>query len=190
MSAVVFGTPAASLKSGQSWAKNDAVIKHGVAGELKTAELLNALPDGFVVFHDLRLPMKTSANIDHAVLAGKHLLLIDSKAWAAGSYWSFRGTNRRGLERVDYIAKKTMQMGLSSYAALLRGSGSIVHQPVVAVWPSSTVNAPTLWNPFIPSAKVLPGDRLLKHILRTMPRRPAASDPAVVNQIRNLLINP
>lgn len=189
MSAVVFGKPAESLKSGQAWAKNDAVIRHGAAGELKTAALLDALPDGFVVFHDLRLPMKNiSANIDHAVLAGKHLILIDSKAWAGGTYWSFRGKNFRGLKPVDHIAKKTMQMGETSFSALLRGTR--VHTPVVAVWPSSSVTAPTLWNPFVPSAKVLHGDRLIQHILRTMPRRPAASDPAVVNQIRKLLINP
>jgi hypothetical protein len=189
VSAVVFGTPAASLKSGQSWAKNDAVIKHGAAGELKTALLLNRLPDGFIVFHDLRMPMKNiTANIDHVVLAGNQLILIDSKAWAGGIYWSFRGTNFRGLKRADHISKKTMQMGEKSFAALLRGTR--IHRSVVAVWPSADVNTPTLWNPFVPSARVLRGDQLIAHVLRALPRKPKSSDPMVVNQLKKLLINP
>lgn len=189
MTAVVFGKPAASLKSGQAWAKNDAVIKHGAVGEMKTAALLNALPDGFVVFHDLRLPMKNiSANIDHAVLYGKHLILIDSKAWAGGFYWSFRGKNFRGLKHVDHISKKTMQMGETSFSALLHGVA--VHRPVVAVWPSSTMNAPALLNPYVPRAVVLHGDRLAHHIVSTLPRKAGAPDPVVVNQLKKLLINP
>jgi hypothetical protein len=189
VTAVVFGTPAASLKSGQAWAKNDAVIKHGAAGEMKTAALLNALPDGYVVFHDLRMPMKNiSANIDHAVLCGKHLILIDSKVWAGGFYWSFRGKNFRDLKHVDHISKKTMQMGQTSFTALLRGTK--IHRPVVAVWPSSTVKTPTLFNPFVPSAQVLHGDSLIKHIVSSLPRRPGPTDPVTVNQLKKLLINP
>src|SRR5690625_6173251 len=38
------------------------------------------------VFHSLRFPGSTRADIDHAVLIGHELFLVDSKAWRGGAY--------------------------------------------------------------------------------------------------------
>jgi hypothetical protein len=185
----VFGRPGASLEVGQSWAKNDAVIKHGAAAERRTAELLDTLPDRFAVFHDLRVPTnKITANIDHAVLVGKHLILIDTKAWAGGTYWSFRGTNRRGLKRVDHISKKTMLIAESSMKAAFTNLGVTVHQPLIAVWPSSSRSAVKLINPFVPASRVIHAAALPALVQRMVGRRDKSADPALVNALKKLLL--
>lgn len=189
MSAFVFGTPGGSLKTGQSWAANDAVLRHGAAGEQRTADLLNSLPDNFAVFHDLRVPTKKiTANIDHVVLTGKHLIIIDSKAWAGGIYWSHGSKNRRGLSAVDHVGKKTMQIAASSMQAALGGHGGVIHQPVIAVWPSSTIKAPVLLNPYTPASKIIHGSRLMTHIRKTVRFKTSPPDPGLVNELRKLLI--
>ena len=65
-----------------SWAVDDAVARVGRDGELRTEELLWGLADrrnGPTVIHDLTIPIpRFKANIDHAAVAGRSLLLIDT----------------------------------------------------------------------------------------------------------------
>ncbi|WP_218189243.1 nuclease-related domain-containing protein [Tersicoccus phoenicis] len=66
----------------------EARVARGVMGERYTAELLKfyALIPGVAVFHSLRFPGSRRADIDHAVLFGNNLLLIDSKMYRPGDY--------------------------------------------------------------------------------------------------------
>ncbi|HJQ47801.1 MAG TPA: DnaJ domain-containing protein [Amycolatopsis sp.] len=85
-------------------------------GERLTADLLarylTRLP-GVRVFHGLAWPGSVFADIDHAVLCGRRLVLIESKTWLPGHYaadgdgtlWRddrlFRGGATRLLEAID-----------------------------------------------------------------------------------------
>lgn len=64
-------------------------IKWGIKGEQKTASLLSVFPERLetaTVFHGLRFPGSTNADVDHAVLYGNRLALIDSKMWKPALY--------------------------------------------------------------------------------------------------------
>lgn len=63
---------------------SDANIAAGEAGEQRTAVLLDELAEipGVRVFHGLSWPGTGNADIDHVVLAGDRLAVIDSKMWA------------------------------------------------------------------------------------------------------------
>ncbi|MCG7308056.1 MULTISPECIES: nuclease-related domain-containing protein [Brachybacterium] len=61
----------------------------GVAGEKRTAELLETWLDGIsrvAILHSLRFPGSERADIDHVVMIGHRVFIIDSKAWKGGTY--------------------------------------------------------------------------------------------------------
>ena len=64
-------------------------VERDELAERLTAELLRAyltrLP-GARIFHGLALPGSVFADVDHAVLCGKRLVLIESKLWLPGHY--------------------------------------------------------------------------------------------------------
>ncbi|WP_198928447.1 nuclease-related domain-containing protein [Tersicoccus sp. Bi-70] len=82
----VFGSAGAVADSVDRF--GEARVSRGVAGERYTAELLKffATIPGVAVFHSLRFPGSRHADIDHAVLFGTNLLLIDSKMYRPGDY--------------------------------------------------------------------------------------------------------
>ena len=101
-------------------------------GERLTAELLDRyltrLP-GARVFHGLAWPGSVFADIDHAVLCGRRLVLIESKTWLPGHYaaddegtlWRderlFRGGATRLLDAIDAYAE--LLPGLEIRGALI-----------------------------------------------------------------------
>src|SRR5699024_2098311 len=64
---------------------------HDQVAERITAEMLTRyltrLP-GVRIFHGLACPGSVFADIDHAVLCGRRLVLIESKSWLPGHYTS------------------------------------------------------------------------------------------------------
>ncbi|MEH0108713.1 NERD domain-containing protein [Tersicoccus sp. MR15.9] len=82
----VFGSPGSVAAAVDRF--GEARVARGVDGERYTAELLKffALIPGVAVFHGLRFPGSRNADIDHAVLFGTNLLLIDSKMYRPGDY--------------------------------------------------------------------------------------------------------
>lgn len=81
-----WGTPGGGLSRGRFGHRADT----GRAGEELTAALL---ADGLAdvpaarTFHGLRWPGTRHADIDHVVLVGTRLAVIDSKNWRPGDYW-------------------------------------------------------------------------------------------------------
>lgn len=83
----IFGTPGDL---------DDAIGKFGYAnvqlgkqGETKTAEILETFVKYLItprIFHGLRFPGSNNADVDHAVLYGNKLALIDSKMWEPATY--------------------------------------------------------------------------------------------------------
>lgn len=67
-------------------------VRKGILGEKQTAKLLSMIPTyipSAKVFHGLKFPTETGkspADVDHAVLVGKRLALIDSKYWKEAHY--------------------------------------------------------------------------------------------------------
>lgn len=138
----VIGRAGTGLEGTPTWAANAEVARHGLTGERKTAEvLLHAVSKapGTVVLHDLAIPIPGfSANIDHALVSGTRVLLIDSKAWAAGFYWTAGGVTRRGLAKFPPADKRTVELAAERIAGLLdrRARGAEVVRPVIVVWPT------------------------------------------------------
>lgn len=109
----------------------------GAAGEKRTAELLDLLRDhvpGLYVFHGVRFPGSKRADIDHVLVYGNQVMLLDSKLFAAGRYslvcdrsgdWRISG-GRHGdsiTPMPDAVAKMQAALGPS---ARVRGA-IVVH---------------------------------------------------------------
>ncbi|OOP59265.1 hypothetical protein BMF89_21285 [Arthrobacter sp. SRS-W-1-2016] len=59
--------------------------------------MLNGFGKKAAVLHDLRIPLPGfKANIDHAIVSGKSVLLIDSKMWKPGFYRQCSATAAAG----------------------------------------------------------------------------------------------
>lgn len=83
----VHGVPGRSLSVGRFGDKAEI----GAEGERRTARLitasiLHAIPSARLI-NGLRWPGSEHADLDHAVIAGNRIALIDSKMWADGVYW-------------------------------------------------------------------------------------------------------
>ncbi|KAB1645447.1 NERD domain-containing protein [Pseudoclavibacter sp. CFCC 14310] len=175
----VIGVPGGSLQHSEGWAANEDVARIGRTGELRTAEVLNRLamrPGGADVIHDCRIPIPgISANIDHIVVSGSDVWLIDSKVWKPGFYWTFRGVSRRGGERFPFADKKTLPMAEQAVRGFLR-TGARVHCLLV-VWPSNdhAVLRLGLYRPR--GARAVAGPRFARHqTIRTKPGRQQITD--------------
>jgi hypothetical protein len=174
-----------------TWAKNDAVARIGKSGEVRTAAILDALaakPGGPTVLHDLRIPIPGfTANIDHVVVSGRTVYLLDAKVWRPGFYWTVRGRTRRGLSRFTPAEKKTMPMAqraVTGYLANHRVVAEIAH-PLLVVWPSSDRSPMHLWAMVSPGAGVVTGARFAAKAHRLVGTRPA--DPVVVAVLAHLV---
>ena len=118
----VHGTAGAGLVDA-TWAANPTVARIGRDGEIRTARLLNDhRPFNTAVLHDLAVPAAGyTANIDHAVVSGNRVLLIDTKAWRSGRYWTLLGVTRRGWRRFDHAGTRAPAMARDRIARMLAG---------------------------------------------------------------------
>mgnify|MGYP002738587564 CR=1 FL=1 len=178
----VYGRAGGSASVGGSFESFSGAGKVGARGERRTGEVLNALasrPDGPTVFHDLVIPGVPGPNVDHAVVAGKKVLLLDSKFYAPGFYWTFGGVTRRKFEAVPFADKATLPMAFDRFAPLL-GRAKML-RPVMVVWPSRADEKMSL-SLFRPQgARALAGERLESFISRRM-FSPASSEVVALLQ--------
>ncbi|GAA5118271.1 nuclease-related domain-containing protein [Haloechinothrix salitolerans] len=83
----VFGSTGTALARAQGWRRE--AVESGLLGEALTGELLEhyltRIPSARI-FHSLKWPGSSTADVDHAVLCGRRLILIDSKRWTPGNY--------------------------------------------------------------------------------------------------------
>lgn len=167
-----------------TWAANDAVARVGKTGEVRTGAVLDELAhhaDGPTVLHDLRIPIPGfTANVDHVVVSGRTVHLIDAKVWKPGFYWTLSGHTRRGWSRFPYADKKTMPMAKDAITRFLAQHRvkATVASPVLVVWPSSTHGQLSMWAMTSPGARVVTADRFTARPKRLVGTKPA--DPAVV----------
>ena len=163
----VVGKAGASLE-GASWAQNQSVAKIGQEAERRTAKILNQLPAaGISVLHDLRIPIPGfTANIDHVLVYGHNVIILDSKHWAGGSYWTAGGKTRRGLKEFSPADKKTLPMAQKSIDRFLnsRGIAANVLTPGLVIWPKGPANF-VLYRP-LGGAHVIRGNNLARWVKR------------------------
>lgn len=181
-----YGRAATGLHNDASFAASAGAAKAGADGETKTAAILDGFALKAAVLHDLRVPIPGfKANIDHVVVSGKRVLIIDTKVWKPGFYWTLFGINRRGSERVDHTAKDQawLQQALITY---LRGTGAVVAVPHLAVWSSRPSAAPVFWLLRVPGTRVLHGEALLGFVKRFIGRAPA--DPVITRKLMELCV--
>jgi len=189
----VFGCAGGSLV-GATWAANAAVAKVGRVAELRTATVLNRLaarPGGPTVLHDLGIPIPNiSANIDHAMVSGRRVLVIDSKGWRPARYWSVGGMAFHGWHRFGHASGATPRMAVDGLERFLRGRGVRARPmtPVVVVWPSSGRGRLSVALLGMSGCRVVRGDRLPRAVRRAVRLQPA--DPAIVDALRRLLNTP
>jgi hypothetical protein len=187
----IIGRPGGSL-TGATWAKNDAVARIGKAGEVRTAAVLDALalrPGGPTVMHDLRIPIPgINANIDHLLISGRTVFIVDAKVWKPGTYWTLNGRTRRGLSRFTPAEKKTMPMAVKAITGYLTSRDLAVRlaTPLVVVWPSSERAAMHLWAMSSPGARVVSGRHFAARAHRLLDTKPA--DAALVIALTSLVI--
>jgi hypothetical protein len=176
------------------WAADKGAAAAGRTGELRTAaelhRVLLAGESGPTVMHDLMLPLRGGkANIDHVVVSGRDVWLYDSKVWAPGTYWTFRGRTRRGWGRkvLVYADRKTCSMARESISGFLSAHGvsAVVRRPVLVVWPSNRLREPNLaWYRPV-GARAIAGKTLARHCGRA--RKPAAKD--IVDMLARLVVD-
>lgn len=139
----IYGRGGASASQGGAWAKNDKVAKIGAAGEKKVAKALEpyfSSPSSAALFHDLAVPGRR-ANIDHLIVSGRKVLLLDTKVWKAGFYFTFfsrtfrwgKGKNGPRFERLKHADKKTYQMLTYDLKKFLEPVGAKILTPAVIV---------------------------------------------------------
>lgn len=200
MSGAVYGNAGGSLNDA-NWLqpKDKGAARVGASGEQRTARLLDAyaVPGGVTVLHDLRVPSsKYKANIDHVVVSGNRVFVIDSKVWKPARYWTLGGKTRRGLERFTPAEKQTMVVTQQALVAMFSSAGLdvIVEEPILFVWSSSKRSKLSTRFLKVPGARVISDDRIEKACERNFGTRLLGggkpADQAVVNQLRTLLISP
>lgn len=164
----ILGVPGGGLDDA-TWARNAEVARIGKSGEVRTAQVLDkfARPDnGVTVLHDLAIPIPGfTANIDHAVVSGSRVHLIDAKVWKPARYWTLGQKTRRGWERFEPAEKKTMAMAQDALTRYLfkAGVGAAFATPVLVIWPSSTRRPLKTGLLKVPGAVAMSGDRFTRY---------------------------
>lgn len=184
MSGRTYGTAGVGVATGQ-WVQNRGVARAGAQGERLTARELAKLVErsNVTVLHDLKMPVPNiTANIDHVVVSGRTVWLIDSKMWKPGFLWTVGGHTRRGKDLFPSADKQTMVMARTGIERFLTGTDAHVRTPLVAIW-STNRDLPWLWALRIPGARAVHGHRLLLHL----PGDGQPADPAIVAQLQRLM---
>lgn len=181
-----YGRAATGLTNDASFAANAGAAKAGAEGEVKTAAILDGFSLKAAILHDLRVPLRGfKANIDHVVVSGKRVLIIDTKVWKPGFYWSFFGANRRGRERIAHT-EKDLSYAQQALITHLRGTGAVVSNPHLVIWSSRKTGTPTLWALRVPNARLLHGDALLRFVKGFIGRE--AADPVITRKLMELRV--
>lgn len=186
----VIGSPGSSL-SDLTGRATQSQIAAGRDGEIKTAQALAKFcrGSGPTVLHDLSMPMSgISANIDHIVVSGRTVRIIDSKLWRSGTYWTIFGHTLCGFTPVPHADKQTMEMASSSIEKYLtsRVGGRVdVRRPLIMIWPSTKRKAlrVALYRPV--GARAATSARVIRQHRRYLGSQPA--NPEIVSALVRLL---
>jgi hypothetical protein len=193
----IYGKAGGSL-SDNTWTHGSPIAKIGQKGERKLAEIINryARQTNIAVLHDLRLPSdKYTANIDHVIVDGNKVRVLDSKVWQNGIYFTafkkcYRITDKAFFpKRFPSGEKHTMGLivdTLNRYLSTRAHKYKIV-KPCLVVMPSNPQSAPSNFRFYSPeSAQVADIRRFESRPYRYMGRGLDAPNNEIVNALRGL----
>ena len=100
--------------------------ERGADGEVATAMVLQGLPTGWVVLHDLHWPGRRFANIDHVVIGPPGVFVVDSKNWSGRIEVSNDVLRQNGRQREKAVAGAA-DSALALAEQLTRVDASRVH---------------------------------------------------------------
>lgn len=172
------------------WAASRFVAKLGRQGEVDTAITLNSAartPGGPTVLHHVQ-PDGFTADVDHILLSGRVVHLLDSKVWKPAWYWTVGDKHRRSFSLLSHEAAEHMpspdqiQQARQRVGGVLEDAGVTGFDligPILVVWPSSEQGAVnTSMLNLGDTVSVVPGASL-QRVVRRMGRHGAA-DPQIV----------
>lgn len=180
----IYGKGGGSAAKGGTWAKNEAVAKIGAAGERKVAKALApyfSSPSSAALFHDLAVPGRR-ANIDHLIVSGRKVLLLDTKVWKAGLYYTVFSHTFRGFTPVSHADKKTYQMLTHDLKKFLEPVGAKILTPAVIVLGKGGKAKVGLYRP--KGAKAYNLDEFIAKKISRMNLTPP--EPAILSSINRL----
>ncbi|MFC4225416.1 nuclease-related domain-containing protein [Lysinibacter cavernae] len=188
MTGQVLGAAGRSLVDAK-WAKNSKVAEIGRKAEEHTGRTLIELAQtGPTILNDLRIPIPGfQANIDHVVVFGNQILLIDTKYWRTSFYWTVAGRTRRGLQLFPEGDKKTLNAAHEGVNRYLRSSGIADFQIVnslLVVWSKGKPSL-ALYRPHM--ARAVQGRSLLGKLKRITKGQRARAD---ITLALSTLLNP
>lgn len=191
----IYGTPGGGLvKADWLAASAQGAAKVGRNGEIATGALLNkfaAMDGGVSVMHDLKVPSaKYKANIDHVVVSGRTVYVIDAKVWKPAFYWTLGEKTRRGFERFEPAEKQTMVVISNALRAYFDQYGIKVNlpTPLLFVWPSSKRGSLNTRFLSVPGADTIAGPKVEKVAERLFSgRRAKPADPQVIAALAPLV---
>lgn len=134
-----------------TFAVSVGAARAGRRGEILTALTLDKLASerGFTVLHDLRIPGST-ANIDHVVVSGDKVWVIDSKLWKPGIYVTFRGRTYfkapgSWFTRAAHADKRGVPLAQTRLDHYLAMFGARMQRPIMVIHSSRTRKAVRIW---------------------------------------------
>jgi len=159
--------------------------KAGRVGEESTGRVLDmlAVESRRDVWHDLDVPARgIVANIDHIVTGGTVVLVIDSKRWRPGFYWTLENTSYRWLSKVEHADRRTMTMIQERVSAHI--PRALVRRPLVSI-EASRPGAMNVTFLHVPGADAIRASVLPRRVRALVPDVP--TDPDLVAALYPLL---
>lgn len=98
--------------------------RKGAEGEVMTGNILDRLPSGYIVLHDLRMP-SSPANIDHVVIGPTGVFTLETKNYSSGVKIR-RGVARHAGRSMDSVVAQANRQAEAMRAVLGSGVRAIV----------------------------------------------------------------
>lgn len=155
--------------------------------ERLTADLLERyltrLP-GARIFHGISWPDSVFADIDHAVLCGKRLVLIESKLWLPGHYETDEDGRLLRNGRAFRGGGSRLTESLAEYRRLLPG---VALRGAMIVYPSRTGEVTTDYEDRAPAPPMTP-EQFLHEIGAWLAADPSTVDSATMRTVRDRVV--
>lgn len=87
--------------------RSAALWEQGAEGEVAVARALAALPEGWVVLHDLAWPGRQRANLDHVVVGPGGVFVVDAKNWTGHIEVRDQALLQNGRQRESAVSSVT-----------------------------------------------------------------------------------
>ncbi len=163
------GRPGGWLGSDEARSIFGSTVDPGKKGEIRTAAMLRqrfANDSSITIYHDLGVPGLDRANVDHAVVKGNQVILVDSKMWGPGNYWKLGSKVFRGLRRFPPAEKLGTIAGIDRWSQALQGKARV--SGMILVHSSSTDKPMKFWFGSLHQVPIAKADRGINEIAKKL----------------------